>query len=118
MIGVTHGTIALDNDNDNIYIDTMIATDYILTPICYYQPDPDGELDIRCAVCGHRVQYTHEFRRRDGGESIGVGRCCAARMRKDGAGKDPRNGYYDWKLSAVREDAYWDWYCSSLSHAV
>lgn len=87
------------------------------SPICYYQPDPK-EHEATCARCGRYVKYTHIVIN-DDGEEIGMGICCVRKLRKTGeiTGRLPRNGFYNWKMSDVREEAYMNWYCSSLSHA-
>ena len=88
------------------------------TPICYYNPEPK-ESEITCARCGRYIKYTHIVID-DAGNEIGLGNCCVAKLRKSGeiTGRLPRFGFYNWKMSDVREEAYWNWYCSSLAHAV
>ena len=88
----------------------------ILTPICYYDPEP-AEHEIRCARCGKLLNYTHIVL--DGECEIGMGLECVRRLRRSGEidSRQPRRGRYDWKMSTVREDAYWSWYSESIAHA-
>jgi len=88
-----------------------------LTFDCYYTDNPQ-EHDSTCARCGKYIKYTHIVID-DAGCEIGLGNCCIAKLRKAGeiTGRSPKNGRYDWKMSDVREAAYWNWYCASLSHA-
>jgi len=87
------------------------------TSICYYNPEPK-ENEITCGRCGKHIKYTHIIIDNAGNE-IGMGNCCIMKLRKAGEITDrlPRRGRYDWKMSDVREDAYWKWYCASLTHA-
>ena len=87
-----------------------------LTPICYYTNDPT-ESDTRCSRCGRLIKYTHIAL--DGETEVPLGIECVRKLRRDEeiTGRLPRNGYYDWKMSDVRQDAYWTWYGSSISHA-
>lgn len=87
-----------------------------LTPTCYYDPEP-AEHDTRCSRCGRLIMYTHIAL--DGGTEIALGGECVKALRRTGEieSRLPRNGRFDWKMSDVRERAYWTWYGSSISHA-
>lgn len=89
----------------------------ILTPRCHYTDNPE-ETDERCARCGRLIQYTHIVIGDDGAE-IPMGIECVKRFRREGqiTGKEARRGRYDWGLSDVREEAHYNWYCSSIAHA-
>jgi hypothetical protein len=94
-------------------------TQMILTPICYYDPNP-AEHETRCARCGRHIQYVHiVLETVDSADEIGVGMCCIRRMRAAGEIEHrlPLNGYYNWRMSDVRQAAYDDWYCASIAHA-
>ena len=92
-------------------------TKMIITPICHYDPDAI-EHDTRCARCGRIILYTHIAMEND--VEIPLGNECVERLRASGEieGRLPRNGRYDWKMSDVRQAAYWDWYAASLDHAI
>ena len=89
-----------------------------LTPICYYTDDPH-EHETTCSRCGRHIKYTHIVLADDGVTEVPFGNCCVRKLRASGeiASRLPRNGRYDWKMSDVREAAYWEWYGSSLAHA-
>ena len=87
-----------------------------LTPICYYEPEPE-ESETKCAQCGRYIKYTHIAL--DGENHIPLGNCCVRKLYKSGEidSRLPHNGRYDWKMSDVRQNAYWNWYGSSVAHA-
>lgn len=89
-----------------------------LTPKCHYDPEAH-ENETRCARCGRIILYSHMVID-EAGQELALGQECVVKMRRSGeiANRLPLKGRYDWKLSDVRESAYYEWYCSSVSHAV